>query len=116
LSWVFAFFAIFGLFFYTGPGNTILANVVSSEIRGTAFAINVLVIHALGDVISPPLIGAVADRSSLQFAFLLTSTLIAVGALLWLAGARSLDEDTAAVESHEKPGGESRYNGPALTD
>src|SRR5262245_47622228 len=94
-SLVFAFLAIFGLFLYTGPGNTILANVVVSNIRGTAFAINVLVIHALGDVISPPLIGAVADRWSLQGAFLLTTIPIVVAAVVWLVGVRSLDADTA---------------------
>jgi hypothetical protein len=98
LSWAFAFLTIFGLFLYTGPGNTILANVVRSEIRGTAFAINVLVIHLLGDVISPPLIGTVADRSGLQFAFLLTSAMIALGAALWLWGVRRLDADTAKAE------------------
>ncbi len=97
-SWVFAFLAIFGLFLYTGPGNTILANVVKSDIRGTAFAINVLVIHALGDVISPPLIGTVADSTSLQFAFTITTTMIAVGAVLWLLGVKHLDEDTAKAE------------------
>lgn len=99
LGWVFTFFTIFGLFLYTGPGNTILANVVRSDIRGTAFAINVLVIHALGDVISPPLIGAVGDSRGLQFAFLLTTGLIAVGAVLWLLGAKYLDEDTHAAEA-----------------
>jgi MFS family permease len=103
LSWLWAFLAIFGLFLYTGPGNTILANVVRSDIRGTAFAINVLVIHALGDVISPPLIGTVADRSSLQFAFLLTSAMIALGAVLWLWGTRYLDEDTAKAEAEVTP-------------
>lgn len=97
LSWVFAFLAIFGLFLYTGPGNTILANVVRSDIRGTAFAINVLIIHALGDAISPAIIGVVSDSTSLQFAFVLTSAMIAVGAGLWLMGIRTLDADTAAA-------------------
>jgi MFS family permease len=99
LSWAFAFLTIFGLFLYTGPGNTILANVVRSDIRGTAFAINVLVIHLLGDMISPPIIGAVADRSSLQFAILLTSVMLALGAALWLWGVRFLDADTARAEA-----------------
>jgi MFS family permease len=98
LSWACAFLAIFGLFLYTGPGNTILANVVKSDVRGTAFAINVLVIHALGDVISPPLIGAVADATSLQTAFALTAAVIALGAVLWFWGVRYLDEDTARAE------------------
>jgi len=93
------FLAIFGLFLYTGPGNTILANVVSSEMRATAFAINVLVIHLLGDAISPTLIGLVADAASLQLAFALTSVMIAVAAGLWLMGRKSLDADTAAAEA-----------------
>ena len=99
LSWVFAFLTIFGLFLHTGPAFTALANVTRSEIRATAFAINILVIHALGDAISPTLIGLVADRSSLQFAFLLTTTMIVVGAILWLAGAKYLDEDTRRAEA-----------------
>ncbi|MDY3553829.1 MFS transporter [Gemmata sp. JC717] len=98
VAWVMAFLAIFGLFLYTGPGNTILANVVRSDVRGTAFAVNILIIHALGDAISPTLIGVVSDRSSLQFAFALTSVMIAVGAVLWLWGVKFLDADTARAE------------------
>ena len=98
LSWLFAFLSIFGLFLHTGPAFTALANVTRSEIRATAFAINILVIHALGDAISPTLIGFVADRSSLQFAFLLTTSMIVLGAILWLAGAKYLDEDTRNAE------------------
>ena len=56
-AWLFMFVAVFGLFFNTGPANTILANVVPSHIRATAFAINILIIHTLGDAISPLIIG-----------------------------------------------------------
>lgn len=98
VAWAMAFLAIFGLFLYTGPGNVILANVVRSDVRGTAFAVNILIIHALGDAISPTLIGAVADASSLQTAFALTSVMIGVGAALWLWGAKFLDADTARAE------------------
>jgi MFS family permease len=98
LSWLFCFLTIFGLFLHTGPAFTALANVTGSRIRATAFAINILVIHALGDAISPTLIGFVADRSSLQFAFLLTTTMIGLGAILWLAGMRYLDDDTRRAE------------------
>jgi MFS family permease len=97
-AWVLLFVAVFGLFFNTGPANTILANVARSEIRATAFAINILVIHLLGDVISPPLIGVTADAASLHTAFLLTSLMILVGGVLWIMGARYLDEDTSRAE------------------
>jgi MFS family permease len=102
-AWAWAFLAIFGMFLYTGPGNTILANVVRSDIRGTAFAINVLAIHLLGDAISPPIIGKIGDQQSLQFAFLLTSSLIALSAVLWIMGVRSLDADTAKAEAEVTP-------------
>ena len=98
-AWLSLFVAVFGLFFNTGPANTILANVTRAEIRATAFAINILVIHMLGDVISPPLIGLTADASSLHTAFLLTSLMILIGGVLWVIGARYLDDDTRRAES-----------------
>ena len=90
--------AVFFLFFNTGPVNTILANVSRSPVRATAFAINILVIHALGDAISPTVIGFLADVSSLQTAFLAVSVLILAGGGLWVAGARFLDDDTRRAE------------------
>ena len=93
-GWVFCFVMAFFLFFNTGPANTILANVVRSDIRATAFAINILIIHALGDAISPTVIGFVQDLSDLDTAFLIVSVLILAGGGLWVAGARYLDEDT----------------------
>ncbi len=98
-AWGFLFVAVFFLFFNTGPANTILANVTRSEIRATAFAINILVIHMLGDVISPPIIGLVADFASLQTAFLGVSVVILFGGTLWVLGAKSLDADTAKAGS-----------------
>ena len=100
LAWLFIFLAIFGLFFHIGPGFTILANVVTPEVRATAFAINILVIHALGDVISPPLIGLVAGQTDLHTAFLMMSVVILIGAGLWIFGARYLQADTAAAEAN----------------
>jgi MFS transporter, Spinster family, sphingosine-1-phosphate transporter len=95
-AWVFIFLACFCLFFNTGPTNTILANVTHPSIRASAFALNILVIHALGDVISPLVIGAITDASGqdMNLAFLLVSGMILVGGLLWLWGARFLEADT----------------------
>jgi MFS family permease len=98
LAWLFIFLVIFGLFLHIGPGFTIIANVVTSEVRATAFAINILVIHALGDVISPPIIGFIADRVDLHTAILATGSMILVGAALWISGSYSLEADTEAAE------------------
>ena len=61
LIWPSIFFTCFFLFFNTGPTNTILANVTHPHLRTAGFAVNILIIHALGDVVSPSLIGYLAD-------------------------------------------------------
>jgi fucose permease len=99
LAWLLLFVAVFFLFFNTGPANTILANVTRTKIRATAFAINILIIHAFGDAISPLIIGAVADRSSMQVSFIGVTFLIPISGVLWIWGARYLDEDTRKAEA-----------------
>jgi MFS family permease len=101
LAWVFVFLTCFGLFFNTGPSNTILANVTHPAIRAQGFALNILVIHLLGDAISPTIIGRIAARyaedgkSNLTAGFLGVSFLILAGGVLWLAGVPFLARDTA---------------------
>lgn len=92
---VFIFLACFCLFFNTGPTNTILANVTHPAVRSTAFAVNIFIIHALGDAISPWVIGVIADHSNLDAGFLVVSVLVLVGGIFWLWGARYLERDTA---------------------
>jgi MFS family permease len=95
--WVFIFLAIFCLFFNTGPTNTILANVIHPAKRPAAFALNIFVIHALGDVISPVVIGLLSDRfHDLGAAFLSVGFVILLAGILWLAGGRHLVRDTVA--------------------
>jgi len=49
LAWAFLFGSVFFVFLNTGPSNAALANVVESNVRATAFAVNILIIHALGN-------------------------------------------------------------------
>jgi MFS family permease len=95
VAWVFVFLACFALFFNTGPTNTVLANVTHPSIRATAFALNIFIIHAFGDAISPLIIGAIKDRYDLKTGFLVVSGMIFVAGLLWLWGARYLERDAA---------------------
>jgi len=97
-AWVCIFFAVFFLFFNTGPTNTALANVTSPNIRATAFALNIFVIHLLGDMASPPLIGAIRDRWNMNVAFFLVSLTILLAGVFWFWGAKYLARDTAAIE------------------
>jgi MFS transporter, Spinster family, sphingosine-1-phosphate transporter len=98
LAWVFLFGAVFFVFLNTGPSNAALANVVGSNVRATAFALNILIIHALGDALSPPLLGAVAGHSDMNVAFLVVSAAMLVSGVIWLFGMKYLAADTAAVE------------------
>ncbi|MEP7014683.1 MAG: MFS transporter [Verrucomicrobiota bacterium] len=98
-AWILIFLALFFIFFNTGPSNTALANVSPPSVRATAFALNILVIHALGDAIAPPLLGFVAGHSNLNVAFLVVSAMMLVSGLIWLLGRKYLDADTTAVEA-----------------
>jgi MFS family permease len=104
-AWGFMFLAVFFLFINTGPANTILANVTRHRIRATAFAINILIIHMFGDAISPFVIGFIRDLSNLGAALLLVSVLILLAGILWVAGAKYLDEETRRVTAAETPTG-----------
>jgi MFS family permease len=97
MAWIFLFLAVFCLFFNTGPSNTILANVTNPSVRASAFALNIFIIHAFGDAVSPPVIGWLSDHYSMNVAFLFVSLLMVVGGFFWLAGARYLAADTASA-------------------
>ena len=55
---------------------------------------NILVIHALGDVISPPIIGAISGRWGNPVGFEVVAASLVLGGLLWLWGGRYLQHDT----------------------
>lgn len=93
-TWIFIFFAVFFLFFNTGPTNTILANVTHPSMRASAFALNILIIHALGDAISPPLIGLISGKDHLDRGFIVVSFAMLLGGVFWLAGTAFLKRDT----------------------
>lgn len=99
LAWVLLFGAVFFVFLNTGPSNAALANVAEPNVRATAFAVNIFVIHFLGDAFSPPLLGYVAGRSNMNVAFLVISVAMLVSGVIWLFGMRYLEADTAAVEN-----------------
>ena len=47
------------LFLNTGPLNAALVGCVPVQMRGTAFAVNILCIHAFGDALSNLLLGVI---------------------------------------------------------
>jgi MFS family permease len=82
------FLAVFALLIGTGPSNAALVNSVGPNIRATALAVNVFVIHLLGDAFSPALIGRISDKTNLQTAFTAAFFAAALSGVLFLYGAR----------------------------
>lgn len=83
------------LFLNTGPSNAVIANVTAPSVRMSAFAISIFTIHALGDAISPPLIGRIRDAShgEFKYAFLMVAGTVFLGGIIWTWGSRFIAAD-----------------------
>ena len=80
--------AIFFIFLGTGPVNAATVNAVRPEIRATALAGQLFVIHALGDAISPRIIGVVSDHTDLAMGLGATLVTLLVASLIFFLGSR----------------------------
>jgi MFS family permease len=78
--------AAFFLLLNTAPLNAAVINSVGAHIRATALAVNIFIIHILGDVPSPTMMGWVADRRSLQAAFILPVIAMGVSSAILFYG------------------------------
>ncbi len=90
--------AIFFIFLGTGPVNAATVNAVRPEIRATALAGQLFLIHALGDAISPRIIGQVSDHSNLAVGLGSTLITLVLASAIFFLGARfapPLQPDTA---------------------
>jgi MFS family permease len=82
--------AMFCIFLGTGPLNAAIVNAVPAAVRATAIAMELFLIHALGDTPSPTLIGLVSDRSTLARGLGLTLVTMLIATVLLFVGARSV--------------------------
>jgi MFS transporter, Spinster family, sphingosine-1-phosphate transporter len=80
--------AAFFLLVNTSPLNAAVINSVGAHIRATAIAVNIFIIHILGDVPSPTMMGWVADRRSLQAAFILPVIAMGISSAILFYGMR----------------------------
>ena len=68
LFFVFLLISIMFVFMQNGPLNASVVNLTKLKERSMAFALNVFIIHALGDALSPYLVGFVSDSFNLKIA------------------------------------------------
>ncbi len=80
--------AAFFLLLNTSPLNAAVINSVGAHVRATALAVNIFIIHILGDVPSPTMMGWVADRHSLQAAFILPVIAMVLSSAILFYGMR----------------------------
>ena len=80
--------AAFFLLLNTAPLNAAVINSVGAHIRVTALSVNLFIIHILGDVPSPTMMGWVADKRSLQAAFILPVIAMGISSAILFYGMR----------------------------
>lgn len=84
--------AAFLLLVNTAPLNAALINSTGAHIRSTAIAANIFIIHLLGDVPSPALMGYIADKRSLQAAFIAPIVAMMISSVILFYGMRFAPE------------------------
>jgi len=85
--------------FWSATIQAVTVNVVSPTMRATAMASQILFIHLLGDVPSPPLIGAISDASSLATGLLVVPVAVFVSGVFWVYAAWQAARTAPAVVS-----------------
>ena len=89
--------AVFLLFLNPGVLTAVVVSVAGPWRRAQAVALNIVVIHLVGDVPSPLLIGWVSDLGSLKWGVSLTLVALAAGAVLIFMAIPHLKGDLAAA-------------------
>jgi len=92
------FIAEFFLFLNTGPLNTVIINVTRPEVRAMAFAVNIFFIHALGDAVSPSILGWLSDQWGLRRALLITPGVMALAGMFCFICGRYVARDMDRAE------------------
>ncbi len=93
------FIAEFFLFLNTGPLNTVIINVTNPAIRAMAFAVNIFFIHALGDAISPSILGWLSDQWGLRSALLITPFAMLLAGIFCFICGKFVVQDMAQTEA-----------------
>ena len=100
---------MFLLFLSTGPINTLILELVPANLRASAMALSIFMIHLFGDMWSPEIVGRLAERwgNDLRKGVLVLPGMVFLGALLWVGLAlriqlRARGETQPADESRIK--------------
>ena len=96
---------MFFLSWLNGPLNALLMTLVEPQLRATLNAIHILLIHVLGDALSPLIIGYISDQKSLGYALLITPVFLVLGMIGFGVAAITVEKDIKACEARMKAAG-----------
>lgn len=88
------FFSLFFAFLNAGPLNAVIVNVIKPSMRAMAFAVSIFYIHALGDAVSPIIVGWISDFYGLRAALQIMPLVVVLGCVLCFFGAQFVEEDS----------------------
>jgi acyl-[acyl-carrier-protein]-phospholipid O-acyltransferase/long-chain-fatty-acid--[acyl-carrier-protein] ligase len=78
--------AMFLMFLSTGPVNTLIIECVPLNLRASAMALSIFMIHLFGDMWSPEIVGRLADAwgHDLRKGVLILPLMLVIGGMFWL--------------------------------
>ena len=91
LAMVFA--AEFFIFMHSGPYHAAIVEIIPVNMRSMAFALNIFILHAFGDAISPAILGMVSDSGGLGFAIFLAVLFLFFGGVTSIFAGRYYKKD-----------------------
>lgn len=92
--------AEFFLFMYLGPYNAAMVEIIPVGMRSMAFALDIFIIHALGDAISPALLGVFSDHFGLAAAIFVAVIYLGLGGVTSICAGHFYEKDF-----HSEPAG-----------
>lgn len=90
---VMMFFAEFFIFAHSGPYHAAIVETVPVNMRSMAFALDIFIIHAFGDAVSPFLVGVVSDAAGLSIAILLAMLYLVFGGVISILAGEAYVKD-----------------------
>lgn len=101
MSLLMVLIAEFFVFAYSGPYHAAIVEAVPLEMRSMAFAVEIFIIHAFGDAISPVLLGKVSDiTGSLGMALIASMLYLIVGGIISIFAGKAWEKQQKAVSEN----------------
>jgi MFS family permease len=94
--------AIFFLSWINGPYNALLISLVEPRLRAFVIGMEILLIHLLGDAISPLIVGYLSDAHSLQYALSTLPLFLVGGIIVFIISGIFVPRDLKAMEKRMK--------------